>query len=285
MSRKPATAKTKGKTGARRGRNAQKDRLIRLARRAGIIGGGVVFVLWLGTWLWLGGVVQDSLSRAERAFYEKTAKFGFGIDRILVEGRTHTDPDILLALLNIEKGDSLFAVDPGETRSLIERVSWIKQARVERRFPDTLYIGLTERQPMALWQNKGKIRVIDSEGVTLTDSRIAPFRDLIIVVGAQAPQKAPELLAALEKEPQLKKRVEAASWIGERRWDIKLKSGMTIRLPENDPGFALRRLARAQETDGLLDKDLTVIDLRTEDRIIVRTRPGAVQEYKAGSNI
>lgn len=201
---------------------------------------------------------------------------------ILVEGRVYSDPDVLRAVINIERGDPIFAFDPVDAKDLIERLAWVKEAHVERRLPHTIYIGLVEREPIALWQNKQKIRVIDSEGVTLSDSRLAPFGDLLIVVGENAPAHAPEFLALLTAEPDIKKRTEAATWSGNRRWDLKLKNGVTVKLPESDVGLALRKLAQAQTDDGLLDKDLTIIDLREEGRITVQTKPGAVKDYQAG---
>jgi cell division protein FtsQ len=118
--------------------------------------------------------------------------------------------------------------------------------------------------------------------VTLTDANLKPFKALPIIVGERAPDHAPALLDLMIAEPLLAERLEAATWIGDRRWDLKLKNGMTVKLPEADVGFALRRLALAQEDDGLLDKDLTVIDARQSDRLTVRTRPGAVETYRAG---
>ncbi len=252
------------------------------ARRFGIAAGAAVFVIWLGAWVVLSGAAQRTGIWTQQQLYELAAAGGFAVENILVEGRFHSDPDVLRALINIERGDPLFAFDPAEAKEMIERISWVRMAHVERRLPDTIYIGLIEREPVALWQSKRKVRVIDADGVTLTDRDLAPYKDLILLVGEDAPAHVAALLPLLAAEPVLQARVEAAGWVGERRWDLTLKNGITVRLPEEDPGFALRRLAKAQEEDGLLDKDITVVDMRLPDRITVRTKPGAVQEYKAG---
>ena len=245
--------------------------------------GGAALLTWLCAWLVLSGAAERGIRQAEQALYGKAADKGFTIQNVLVEGRQNTDPDVLRALIDVERGDPLFAFDPAEARDLIERLSWVKQAHVERRLPDTVYIGLRERRPLALWQHKGKIRLIDDEGVTLADKGLEEFADLLIIVGDEAPEQAPDLVRMLGAEAEVKGRVEAATWVGERRWDLKLKNGATVRLPERDMGLALARLAKAQAEDGLLDKDLSVIDLRESDRITVRTRPGAVQEYKVSA--
>lgn len=250
-------------------------------RRVAIAGSGVLLVLWLGAWIVLSGAWQHGQEVLHKEALAMSVRAGFSVDEILVEGRVNTDPDVLRALLNVERGDSILSFDPAKTQEMIGRVSWVKEAHVERRLPGTIYIGLRERVPLALWQHNGKIKLIDTEGVALADRGLEKFRALPIIVGEKAPAHAAELLALVDAEPEIRSRLESAIWIGDRRWDLTLKGGMQVKLPEADPGLALRRVAQAQERDGLLDKDLVLIDLRGSDRIVVRTRPGAVSEYKA----
>lgn len=245
-------------------------------------GGALVFILWLGAWFVLSGGVARSGLWIEEQSYHLTAQAGFAVTDILVEGRVYTDADVLRAIINIERGDPLFSFHPAAAKKQIEKISWVRAAQVERRLPSTIYIGLEERKPLALWQHQERVRVIDDEGVILTDNALDNFKDLPIAVGENAPDHIADLLALIEAEPLIEKRLEAVSWIGDRRWDLKLKNGIKVKLPEDDIGFALRRLALAQEEDGLLDKDITVINARERDRLTVRTRPGAVQTYRAG---
>lgn len=238
-------------------------------------------MIWVGAWLSVSGGLDRMRHSAQNKTYALLADAGFRVDNILVEGRYETDPDVLRAIINLERGDPIFAFDPAETREMIERLSWVREAHIERRLPDTVYIGLVERKPVALWQHKNKLRVIDTEGITLTDKLSANHRTLPIVVGEYANEQAHNLLVMLAAEPDVENLVEAATWVGDRRWDLTLKNDITVRLPEMDIGLALSRLAKAQAQDKILDKDVSVIDLRETDRITVRTRPGAVQEYKA----
>lgn len=244
-----------------------------------------------GTWLSSSGVLDRTHQRVQNTIYTKLADAGFRVNNILVEGRYETDPDVLRAIINLNRGDPIFAFDPAETREMIERLSWVREAHVERRLPDTVYVGLVERKPIALWQHKNKLRVIDADGVTLTDKLGVNQKTLPIVVGEYANEQAYSLLVMLEAEPEIASLVEAATWVGDRRWDLMLKNDVVVRLPESEIGLALSRLAKAQAQDKILDKDLSMVDLRETDRITVRTRPGSVQEYqasfdtKAGDNI
>lgn len=252
-----------------------------LLRRFGFISGAVIFVLWIGLWLWLSGAFVKSAQWGRDKFYDTTAQAGFRVENVLVEGRIHTDPEIIRALMNVQKGDPILTVRPGEAKELIERIRWVKEAHVERRLPGTIYIGLLERKPLALWHHEKKLRLIDTEGAVITDQNLGGFKELIMLTGPDAPDHAADLFAFLDAEPQIKERVEAAKRVGARRWDLVTTQGIAVRLPEDDIGHALSRLKALQNSDNLLDKELTVIDLRVPDRVIVRTKPGGVEEYRA----
>ncbi len=185
-----------------------------------------------------------------------------------------------MAILNIQKNDPLFQFDLNEKQKRIEQLSWVKTVRVERRLPDTIYIALEERVPMALWQRKKRLTLIDDLGEVVTDHKLNRFKDFIIVVGSDAPKQAPQILRLLESEPDIEDRVEAVTYVSSRRWNLALKSGVTVKLPEGEIPLALRRLAVKHGSENLMDKDIQVIDLRESDRIIVQTKPGAVQEYE-----
>ena len=134
---------------------------------------------------------------------------------------------------------------------------------------------------MALWQRNKRLTLIDTEGAVLTDDKLGRFRDYIVLVGDDVPTRAPEFLQFLASEPEILNNIEAAKSISGRRWDVTLKSGAIVKLPEEELALALRRLAKMQEEENIMDKNISVIDVRELTRITVRTKPGAVREYKA----
>lgn len=257
-------------------------RLAFYAKRAGI-----AFVI-LGTVTYGFYAVAHSgwMNRTEmrtiQSFHEKTANAGFSVHNVLIEGRHNTGRVELKNLLGIEKDASIFSYDLDDLQHKIMTLTWVKSVIVERRLPDTIYIRLQERTPIALYQRDGKLALVDSEGVTLTDRDLNKFSDELIITGDQAPQNAAELIGLIEAEPGLHDRIEIARWIGNRRWDIKLKNGITLRLPEDDAGLAIKRLAEAQAKEKIMDRQVEAIDLRDPMRIVIQTAPGAVGKYEAG---
>ena len=266
-------------------------------RRFGVGVALIVGVIWLGAWFTLSGSLDRTANWTHNQFLQASSDWGFTVENILVEGRVHTDASTLTAMINLQKGDPLFALNPKEAKNLVQQIGWVEDVRIERRLPDTIYIGLTERKPLALWQAKKRMKLLDENGEIIVTNNLQRFADLVMLTGEDAPQHASMLIQTLKAEPDIYSRIETANWIGERRWDIGLNNGVSVKLPEHDVGLALRRLAEAQSNDSLLDKDIKSIDMRELDRISVRTKPGQVQEYqnslkidaatrgKSGSNI
>lgn len=254
-------------------------------RRFGVALAVFTGVLWLGSWLVLSGSLARASDWAQDKIIWATADAGFTVQNILVEGRQYTDPAVLMAIVNLQKGDPLFSFNPQDAQGLIAQIGWVDKVQVERRLPDTIYIGLTERKPMALWQTDKRLKLLDRHGQVIVTGNLQRFADLVMLSGADAPEHAQELIGNLAAEPEIYGRIESARRIGQRRWDLRTKSGIEVQLPEEDMGLALRRLSTAQQEDGLLEKDILSIDMREPDRISIRTKPGTVQEYQADLKI
>ncbi len=275
--------------GGRRRKTTRRTRAAPHRRRLALAGLGAscLFVMLAVAWLWNSGWIGRQVDRFVAAGYQLTADAGFAIDDVLVEGRGRTGRAEILAALRVRRGTPILAVDPRAARDRLQALPWIDQATVERRLPRLLYIRLNEREPLALWQLDGKLSVIDRSGHVIPGVAAKQFAHLPLVVGRGAAAQAASLLAMLEREPDLKPLVDAAVRVGERRWNLHLKGGIDVRLPETNSAEAWSQLARIEREHGLLGRDVVAIDLRLPGRLVVRTAPDARIEdklSKAGHN-
>ena len=71
--------------------------------------------------------------------------------------------------------------------------------------------------------------------------------------------------------------MRAAVFVGERRWNLRLKNGLDIRLPEQDVGRALAMLSKLDKEDKLFTRDITAVDARLPDRVTVRLSEDAAK--------
>jgi len=230
-----------------------------------------------GAWVWTSGMVGRQWAALGDAVEHMAMRGGLVVRSVTVEGRERTSSTRLLAALGTGRGEPILGFDPHAARSRVEALPWVASARIERRLPDSIHVVLTERAPLALWQRgpDGDFAVIDSTGLPLeADTR--PFADLPVIVGAKAPAQVPALMDLLATQPDLADRVRAATWVGGRRWTLRLDSiedGIDVDLPEQDPVAAWSRLARLERQGHLLARYIDRVDLRLPDRLVVRPDP------------
>jgi cell division protein FtsQ len=252
-------------------------RRLRLALR----GGAVLLVLALsagaGAWAWTSGWTAEAAAALRQRTLEATVAAGFVVDDVLVSGRSATDAVAIIEALKINRGDPILAFDPGAAQARIEALSWVRHAWVERRLPATILVRIEERRPMAIWQHGHQLRVIDTEGEVLTETGLARFPHLPMIVGGDAPDHASHFLPLLDEHPLIGRRVVSAILVARRRWELRFDNGVTVRLPEADVAGALRRLAWLEAAHGLFDRDIVTIDLRMADRLIIQTSPLATE--------
>jgi len=223
-----------------------------------------------GWWMWQSGWVAQAAATARWAVIATTADMGFRVENVLVVGRQETPREELLKAVRLARGAPILAFDPEAAKQRVEALPWVKSASVERRLPDTVFLRVVERRPLALWQHRGRFALIDRDGHVIVDDRLERFSQLLLVVGEDAPAHTARLLETLWRQPDLMSRVKAAVRVGGRRWNVRLDNGIDVRLPEENPGSAWTRLADYERTHHVLAKDVGVLDLRLPDRLIVQ---------------
>jgi cell division protein FtsQ len=249
---------------------------LRPLARWGGIALAVAVVGWGAAKAWRDGVplVVSVAGVIGDALLDQSAAFGFAVREVLVEGRSETRPNELMAALGVRRGDPILAFDPAAAREALQRLPWIRNAAVERRLPETIYVRLEEREALALWQHGGRMQVIDRSGEVIAGVDPGRWPALKIVVGQGAPRHAADLLAILATEPALARKVTHAIRVGTRRWNLRIEpqpgAAVEVQLPEDNPADAWLRLAEAERAGGLFERNIATIDLRMPDRMILR---------------
>ena len=165
-------------------------------------------------------------------------------------------------------------VDLEAVRQKLLRYGWIADAHVSRRLPDTLLVDIVERTPAAVWQDNGNLTLIDASGVLLEPVQPDAIPNLPLVIGPGADRQEASYQALLAAAPALKPRVKAATWVGNRRWDLTFESGETLALPEDGAPRALVKFAELDGARPLLGRGWIRFDMRDPTKLVAR-KPGA----------
>jgi cell division protein FtsQ len=104
---------------------------------------------------------------------------------------------------------------------------------------------------------------------------------LPLVIGYGAAEDAGPFVDKIKQLPELASRVKGYIRVAERRWDLRLENGITLKLPEQGEDKALADLLKMDRESGLLTRDIAAVDMRFSDRIVVQLTPDAAVRREA----
>ena len=224
-----------------------------------------------------GGHVPEIVGAVKTACDAAANAAGMRIATVSLSGQRQVSREEIFAAAGVTENSSLLFLDVADARAKLESIPWIAEATVRKLYPDRLQITVTEREAFALWQFEGKVSVIAADGTVLGGKVEPRFASLPFVVGRGAAARARDFLALLDAQPAIRDQVRAAVLVAERRWNLRLKNGVDVRLPETAVAGALDALARLDREKNLLSRDITAVDLRLPDRVTVRLSDAAAQ--------
>jgi len=272
------------KIGASKSKSTRRPPVNRRRRRmitAGVYVAGIATVTG-GVWqLSANGWIDARMNALGATVLNISANAGLRVNDVILSGRQNVDASEILAALDIERGSPIFAMDMNAARERIESLGWVRSAEIARRLPDIVFVRVVERQPLAIWQHDGQAALVDHLGKTIQRSGLDAFAHLPLIIGDGAPEHAAQLIDLLQTYPAVAQAIEAAVRVSERRWNLRLRNGIDVRLPELNLSAALTRLDDFQREHALLDRDVVAVDLRVPDRLIVRVGRDSAPRPKA----
>jgi len=121
---------------------------------------------------------------------------------------------------------TFFTVDLERVRNSLEKLPWVREARVERRWPDTLVVSLTEHVPFARWNDDA---LVSETGEVFGAAVSTRLPRLIGPAGSSA-----EVVAAYRRYQAslapLGMTIEELRLSSRRAWRIHLDTGMQLAL-------------------------------------------------------
>src|SRR5258706_1466640 len=248
-----------------------------LPDRAGVAATVLMLLGSAGFGIVKGGHVEELTSALSDTRNAIANSAGFRITAVAINGRKQLTQDEVLAIGGVNGRSSLLFLDAAVVRDELKANPWISDATILKFYPGQLQIDIVERSAFALWQQDGRLSVISEDGAVLEPFVARRFVSLPLVVGKGADTRARDFLALLDRYPQVRVATKAAIFVGERRWNLRLKDGLDVRLPENDVGNALAALSKLDKEDKLFSRDIVAVDMRLPDRLTVQLSDDAAR--------
>ena len=165
-------------------------------------------------------------------------------------------------------------------KELKQDLPWINQINITRTLPNSLNIAVTEFEPFAIWQNNGQKYVIDKDGNKVKiDNDNAEFDHLVILSGNGANVNVKSLFNIFVINPEFSTKIYSATWVGNRRWDIRFENGLLVKLSANNLQESWQNLIKIYNMQKSLT-NLQVIDLRIEKKIYLKYSDSEIKEIR-----
>lgn len=210
-----------------------------------------------------------------------TARSGFAVEDVRMAGNRETSEIDVLQELGLDGWTSLIGFDADAARERIAKMPWVTGASVRKIYPNVIEVEIAEKKPLAIWQHGQQLSLIDGAGRIIVPFNHQRYATLPVFIGAGANERAGEFMARVARTPELSARVKAYIRVADRRWDLRLENGVTIRLPEHGEDAAIAEIARMDREQGILSRDVAAVDMRLEDRIVVKLTPDAATRREA----
>jgi cell division protein FtsQ len=188
-----------------------------------------------------------------------------------IDGASEPVANAIRGMLPVTLPASSFRIDLEALRATIAQIDAVASAELRIRKGGVLQVTVTERVPAVLWRRGTALEMLDAGGhrvATLLDRVARP--DLPVIAGEGAETNVAEALAILKAAEPIQARVRGLVRVGERRWDVVLDRDQRLLLPETGPVAAIQRVIALDQAEDMLGRDLTVVDLRNENRPTVR---------------
>lgn len=198
---------------------------------------------------------------------------GVGEVKIIISGTQRSNEkqieSVVLAEINLAY--KKHELDDHPLQNIISKIKelspWIDNVSINRQFPNKIAVAIEEYKPFVVWEDKGKKYAVDKNGHNIEiDSSDHRFDSIIVLSGNDAYKNVNSLFNIFVNDPAVSQDIYSATWVSNRRWDIRFNDGLIVKLPENDISKAWQRLMQIKEVEGAFSH-LKAIDLRIADKI------------------
>ena len=217
------------------------------------------------------------LTKTNNSFTETKSNFlnkillnnGFIIKNIEISGLNHLKKNDIIKIVSSYNDINIFNVNIEDIYKKIKNNTWIKKASIEIIYPNTIKILLTEKKPVAIWQNRYGNTLITKSGDVIFEKNLEEFKNYLpIVVGENVHKEVQSILDIFSKNKDFVTNIWSLTFVNQRRWDVHFNQGLTIKLPSKNLEKAWEKVLYLDKEFKILNLGLTELDLRNSNQIL-----------------
>ena len=187
------------------------------------------------------------------------------IQNIKISGLDPKDNQILLNKVKNLNLENIFAINKNEIVKLLNSNSLVERYEVFKKYPSTININIQKTSFLARINKNGKIFLIGSNGKLILANKT--FNELPYIFGKPNIDEFLKFKKIIDKSKFSYNKIENFYFFPSKRWDLKLKDNILIKLPNNFSYETLDHLYKFLKINNI--KSFTVLDARINNQIII----------------
>jgi len=204
----------------------------------------------------------------------------FLVKAMSIEGASSSVADDIREILPVDFPVSSFDLDLDTMKTTVDGLSPVKAATLRVKPGGVLQVNVEERKPVILWRLRDGLHLVDAEGFVVAEGTLRALHpNLPVMAGEGAEVETAEALQLMKAAGPLRERLRGLVRVGERRWDLVLDRDQRIMLPERGAVQALERVVALSQIEEMLQRDLSVVDMRLGDRPTIRIAERSVEAW------
>jgi len=192
----------------------------------------------------------------------------FDVKSIKIINNEKIKPDVIEEKLKKIYGQNIFFIKTSEIEKVTRNIIYLQSIEVKKKYPNTLIVKVFETSPLAILLKNSEYYILDSgANLILINADSVTNYNYPHIFGKNSEKYFLNFLQLLKKNNFPIIDIKSYYYFQIGRWDLQLKDGLLIRLPNNMIKNAIEKSVELLNKDDF--KNYEVIDLRINGRIIV----------------
>ncbi len=218
------------------------------------------FFLWIPLFIFLTTYSINSNQNNKNIFLP--------IKTIKINGIVNSDEEEIREKFNIFKGKNLFFLNRRELKETVKEFQLIKEVKIKKIYPNRIEIKISEFKPLGYLVKKNKKLLFLEGGGLIENYPMNNLKNLPLIAGNGSEKyfySFYKSLNVLNFEINL---IKEFNFFLINRWDILLKDGKTIKLPNENYENAIKKFLSIYKDNSF--KDFSIFDFRIEGQLILK---------------
>ena len=201
---------------------------------------------------------------------EYSNKYNYNLNKIEVIGLANLNKDEILIFFNKFKNSSIFLLPVKEISNEIKKNKWIKEVNIRNDYKNTLKVNIKEETPVGIYENNNQ-KILFSKNLVILEilGKNHDYKNLISFYGENSIINSKHLISKIDQD--IKQMIQSLIFVENRRWNIRLKNKITLKLPEKNLKEAINNYKKIYSNLSNKDlKDIEIIDLRIPNQAIIK---------------